>query len=113
MNVYSEDPNNPMVKPWHIPPSSCTQDIVKVDTEQTVIKNVVSPQFQWSLPLPTDMSDPRDALVMRAIYIRCFMERSRGDIRQWSWIWEKEIQNIDVRTRNNHYRELTLTFGCC
>ena len=43
------------------------------------------------------MSDPRDPLVSRALYIRAFMERSRGDIRQWSWVWEKEIENIEVR----------------
>ena len=42
------------------------------------------------------MSDARDPLVCRAIYIRSFMERSRGDIKQWSWVWEKEIQNIEV-----------------
>ena len=43
------------------------------------------------------MSDARDPLVARAIYIRSFMERSRGDIKQWSWVWEKEIQTIEVR----------------
>ena len=43
------------------------------------------------------MSDPGDPLVCRALYIRAFMERSRGDIRQWSWVWEKEIENIEVR----------------
>ena len=47
--------------------------------------------------MPGDMSDPRDPLVSRALYIRAFMERSRGDIRQWSWVWEKEIQNVEVR----------------
>ena len=49
--------------------------------------------------MPFDMSDPLDPLVSRALYIRAFMERSRGDIRQWSWVWEKEIQNIEVRLR--------------
>ena len=55
--------------------------------------------YQWSLPLPRDMSDPKDPLVCRALYIRAFMERSRGDIRQWSWVWEKEIENIEVRDK--------------
>ena len=58
---------------------------------------------QWNLPLPTDMSDARAALVSRAIYIRSFMERSRGDIKQWSWVWEKEIQNIEVTLSIYHF----------
>ena len=77
LNVYSEDPNDPTKKPWSIPPSSCKPMVVK-----------------WTLPVPTDMADATDPLVSRALYIRSFMERSRGDIRQWSWVWESEIENI-------------------
>ena len=79
-NEYSEDPNDPINKPWTVPPTSASTTISK-----------------WSLPLPEDMSDARDPLVSRAIYIRSFMERSRGDIKQWSWVWEKEIQSIEVK----------------
>ena len=79
-NEYSEDPNDPINKPWTVPPTSASTTISK-----------------WSLLLPEDMSDARDPLVSRAIYIRSFMERSRGDIKQWSWVWEKEIQNIEVK----------------
>ena len=50
------------------------------------------------------MSDARAALVSRAIYIRSFMERSRGDIKQWSWVWEKEIQNIEVTLAIYHFK---------
>lgn len=81
-----------------MPPTSCTTTVAKVGTifyaDISNTPKIFAPQ--WNLPLPTDMSDARAALVSRAIYIRSFMERSRGDIRQWSWVWEKEIQNIEV-----------------
>ena len=32
--------------------------------------------------------------VSRAVYVRALMERSRGDIRQWSWVWEQEIELV-------------------
>ena len=32
--------------------------------------------------------------VPRAVYVRALMERSRGDIRQWSWVWEQEIERV-------------------
>ena len=50
---------------------------------------------KWTLPLPTDMGAATDPLICRALFIRSFMERSRGDIRQWSWVWESEIENIN------------------
>ena len=77
VNYYSEDPNDPTKNPWNIPPSSYTPTVVR-----------------WNLPMPTDMADATDSLVSRALYIRSFMERSRGDIRQWSWLWESEVENI-------------------
>ena len=56
------------------------------------------------------MSDPKDPLVCRALYIRAFMERSRGDIRQWSWVWEKEIENIEYV--GSHHMERSYEAKC-
>ena len=77
VNLYSPEPGDPSVRPWHRVPSSASPLVAL-----------------WDLPLPTDMSPATEPLVARAVYVRALMERSRGDIRQWSWVWEQEIERV-------------------
>ena len=64
-----------MVKPWTVPPTSASATVVKVFSQRSARLYIVFFfNFQWNLPLPSDMSDPCDPLVNRAIYIRLKME---------------------------------------
>ena len=77
INIYIPDPADLGSRPWHRVPTSATQTVA-----------------MWELPLPTDMASSSDPLVSRSVFVRSLMERSRGDIRQWSWVWEREIEKV-------------------
>ena len=77
INIYSPDPADLGSRLWHRVPTSATQTVA-----------------MWELPLPTDMASSSDPLVSRSVFVRSLMERSRGDIRQWSWVWEREIEKV-------------------